>query len=136
MQESYLLLLGFCSWTVLILMLIGALRTWLTLTCQRRANNFAPSGEDISPFSHRLCRTHANCYENLPIVIGIIGYAYMTNNLAITNTFAIAFLVFRILQSITHLISTSVIAVSIRFAFFTGQYAIILYWLYHLWLVF
>ena len=49
-------LLGFIAWTLLLVLGIGLLRSWLTVTGKRAANEFSTSGADVSPFSARLCR--------------------------------------------------------------------------------
>ena len=67
MQSSTLALLGYAAWTLLLLGAIAALRGILVSSGKRAANSFAVTGEDVSPFSARLCRAHANCYENLQI---------------------------------------------------------------------
>jgi hypothetical protein len=54
--------------------------------------------------------------------------ALATNSAAITNGLALLLLAARIGQSVAHLMSTSVIAVQIRFAFFLVQIGICFYW--------
>lgn len=133
MEASYQLVLGFSAWTLFLLLLIGLLRVGLVLTGHRKPNGFKPSGEDVSPFANRLCRAHANCYENMPMVLGVILYAAWTNQLAVTNCCAMVFLGARVLQSLTHIISTRNKAVLLRFAFFAVQCAILAYWMICLW---
>lgn len=129
MESAYLLVLGFCSWALILLLGIGVLRFSFVLTGQRRANAFTPSGEEISSFGHRVCRAHANCYENLPVVIGVVLVAAMTHQLAIINPLALTFLTLRVLQSIVHVLSNAVTAVLIRFLLFAAQVAILAYWI-------
>ncbi|MEM1244685.1 MAG: MAPEG family protein [Pseudomonadota bacterium] len=132
MEASYILILGFVLWTLLLLGTLGIHRTSLVFLGRHRPNTFKPWGEDVSPFSYRLCRAHANCYENLAIVLAVVSIGYFLNQLNIINQFAILFLILRILQSIVHVISTSALAVIIRFILFIGQYLILLYWIIRL----
>jgi len=132
MSPSALALVGYVAWTLLLAIWIITLRTVLTLKKERRANEFAPSGEDVSPFSGRLCRAHANCYENLPIFAALILLALVTGNAAITDPLARWVLGARVSQSLVHLASTSEIAVSIRVGFFLVQLAIEAYWVVQL----
>ncbi|KTC98447.1 MAPEG family protein [Legionella erythra] len=132
MESGYLLVLGFCTWTLILLFSIGLLRVSLTLSGQRRANAFSPFGDDVSPFANRLCRAHANCYENLPVVLGVVFVAAMTQQLFIINPLALTFLTLRVLQSIVHVLSTRVLAVLVRFLFFVGQVLILSYWIIRL----
>lgn len=132
MSPSALALVGYAAWTLLLVIAIVSFRTVLTLKKERRANQFAPSGDDVSPFSGRLCRTHANCYENLPIFAALILLALVTGNAAITDPLARWVLVARVSQSIVHLISTSEIAVSLRAGFLVVQLGIEAYWVVQL----
>jgi len=92
------------------------------------ANGFAPDNRDLSPFMQRLARAHANCIEGLPIFGGLLGVAIMTSRTAVTDPLAHVLLGARIVQSAIHLVSTSQIAVSLRFTAFAIQMAIGAYW--------
>jgi len=130
MSYTVIALLGYIGWTTFILLVLGIYRTALTLSGKKAANSFAPSGDDVSPFSGRLCRAHANCYEYFPIAGGLLLYALATDQSAVTNGLALIMIGARILQSITHLLSTSVMAVQVRFFFFLVQIGIAVFWLY------
>ena len=132
MSHSAIALLGFVSWTLLLLLMIGGTRAGLVLTGKRAANQFNPDGKDVSPFSNRLCRAHANCYENLPLFAAVILLALVMGRNGVTDPLALWFLGARVAQSVTHLISTSHNAVLVRFAFFAVQIAILVYWLFRL----
>lgn len=132
MSPSGLALVGYAGWTLLLALAIVMFRTVLTLKKERRANEFAPSGDDVSPFSGRLCRAHANCYENLPIFAALILLALVTGNAAITDPLARWVLVARVSQSLVHLSSTSEIAVSLRAGLFLVQLGVEAYWVVQL----
>lgn len=132
MTPSMIALVGFAGWTVTLLLGIGGLRTFVAVSGRKAANTFRPDGADVSPFSNRLCRAHANCYENLPIFAALVLAAALTGNGAATDSQAYVFLGARLAQSVTHLISTSVVAVQLRFAFFLVQVAIYIWWVYRL----
>ena len=119
---------GLVSWTVGLLVIIALMRTGLTLFKGKDANSFSPSGDDVSPFSGRLCRAHANCYEFIPFALAILLYAVATGQSAVTNGLAIILLATRVGQSLVHLMSTSKLAVMARFGFFLAQVIIVLYW--------
>lgn len=122
---SWLALLIYAGWTYALLLAIGALRVYLSATGRRAPNRFAPSGDDVSPFSGRLCRAHANCYENLPIFAVLVLVAAHTDQLSVTDPWALPLVAARIAQSSIHIISTSVRAVTLRFVFFAIQMLII-----------
>ncbi|MGB5548411.1 MAG: MAPEG family protein [Polyangiales bacterium] len=132
MSPSVLALVGYVAWTILLAMTIVFYRTLLVLKKERAANDFLPSGEDVSPFSNRLCRAHANCYENLPVFAALILLALVTGNAGITDPLARWVLVARVAQSMVHLISTSEMAVSLRAVFLLVQLGIEAYWVVQL----
>ena len=132
MSPSALALVGYVAWMLLLAITILLFRTALVLAKKRAANSFSPSGEEISPFSNRLCRAHANCYENLPIFAALILLALVTDNAGITDSLARWVLVARVAQSTVHLISTSELAVTLRATFHSVQLGIEAYWVVQL----
>ena len=129
MGSSELAVLGFAAWTLILLTVIGLMRSGLVLTGRRRANDFKPDGSDVSTFSNRLCGAHANCYENLPVFLAVILLAIATGRSAATDPLALWFLGARIAQSAVHLVSTSQHAVTLRFAFMLVQIGILAWWI-------
>lgn len=132
MSPTALTFLAYLAWMMLILVTLGMYRTSLVLTGKRRANNFSPTGDDVSPFSNRLCRAHANCYEAFPFIGGILLFVLATDQAAVTDGLAYILLGARVVQSLVHIASTSVLAVQLRFAAFITQVGICFYWLYQL----
>ncbi len=132
MSPSALALVGYVAWTILLAATIVSYRTVLVLKKERAANDFLPSGEDVSPFSNRLCRAHANCYENLPAFAALILLAMATDNADITDSLARWVLVARVAQSTVHLISVSEMAVSLRAVLLLVQLGIEAYWVVQL----
>jgi uncharacterized MAPEG superfamily protein len=129
MTATALALLGYVAWMLGLLLILACLRSYLTLSGARAANSFRPDGSDVSPFSERLCRAHANCYESFPIVGGLLLFALAAGRTHITDPLALWLLLARVGQSTTHLISTSALAVQVRFFFFLVQLAIAAWWL-------
>ena len=129
---SAIALAGFITWALLLLVLMEAIRSWLVLTGKVPANGFAPDHAKLSPFMQRLARAHANCLEGLPIFGGLLILAIATDRTSITDSLAYALLAARVIQSLIHLASTSVVAVMARFSAFTVQMGIGLYWAFRL----
>lgn len=129
MNASAVALVGYIAWFTLLLTTIGTLRSGLVLGGKRAANSFTPAGDDVSPFSQRLCRAHANCYEAFPVVGGLLLLALATGQTAVTDPLALILLAARVAQSVVHLASTSPIAVLARFGFFGVQIGIAIWWL-------
>ncbi len=130
MTSTALALLGYVVWMLILTLAIAGLRSALILSGQRAANNFDPSGADVSPFSARLCRTHANGYEHFPIIGGLLLFALATGQTAVTDPLALTLLAARVAQGAVHLVSTSVIAVYARFGFFVVQMIIAIHWIW------
>ena len=129
MSTSNMALLFYCAWSICLLSAIAVLRGTLTLRGTRSANSFSVSGDDVSPFSARLCRAHANCYENLPAFAGIILVAALSGHTELTDPLALWVCAARVGQSTIHIISTSNSAVAIRFGFLFLQVLIQVFWI-------
>jgi uncharacterized MAPEG superfamily protein len=132
MNASALALIGYIAWFLALLLALGGVRAAAVATAHRAPNSFRPDGSDLSPFAARLTRAHANCYEVFPLVGGTLLAALATGSTVITDPLALVALACRIAQSTVHLISTSVMAVNIRFSFLLAQIAIVAWWLFKL----
>ena len=128
LSSTHMALLGYIGLFLVLLLTLAGLRTILTLKGTKRANDFAPTGEDVGDFSRRLVRAHANMYEFFPVYGGILLYAIATGQIGVTNGLAMVFLGARIGQTIIHVLSTSIIAVQVRFFFFLVQFFVAIYW--------
>ncbi|HEU0152143.1 MAG TPA: MAPEG family protein [Arenimonas sp.] len=128
MSPTLFALTGFIAWSLLLLVLMEAIRCKLVLTREVAANGFTPDNARLSPFMQRLARAHANCLEGLPIFGGLMLVALVAGRTAVTDPLAYAFLAARGLQSLIHLASVSAAAVTLRFTAFAVQMAIGLAW--------
>jgi len=125
-------ILGLVAWYLALLFLLAGFRLGVSISKRKPANTFAADGSDVPGFGQRLVRAHANCYENLPIFIGVMLLALATGHGVITDPAAMLLLYARIGQSTVHLVSTSVPAVFLRFTLFLVQIAIVVWWLVRL----
>jgi uncharacterized MAPEG superfamily protein len=105
-----------------------AIRSYLVLSGRARSNEFKPDNANLSPVLQRLARAHANCVESFPIIGGLLLVAIATGRTGVTDALAPWLLLARIVQSVIHLASLSVLAVNARFLFFAVQMAIAVYW--------
>ena len=128
MSHSSLALLLYGAWSLTLLYGIAILRASITLSGQRRPNDFAIWGDDVSPFSGRLCRAHANCYESLPGFAAIILVAITSGHAQITDSLALWAVAARVCQSTVHLISTRPYPAIARFSMQCVQIAIQTVW--------
>ena len=132
MSPSAIALTLFIGWALLLLVVMEIVRSHLVLTGRARSNEFKPDNSNVSPFMHRLARAHANCVESLPIFGGLLLVALATGRTQATDGLAFWLLGARVVQSCIHLASTSVVAVNARFAAFTVQMGIAVYWVWAL----
>ena len=118
------MLLGFASWTVLLLAFtVGVYRWSAILTGRTAIAAFRSDQVEGADWYRRSMRAHANCVENLP-VFGAIVLAIQssgTGGLAVDGLSS-AVLIGRILQSLVHVCHAQSNAfVSVRFAFYAVQ---------------
>ena len=132
MNSSLLALTGFVIWTLLLLVLMESLRSRLVLLKAVPSNGFQPDNGNLSPFMQRLARAHANCLEGLPVFGGLLVIAVLAGQTAVTDPLALVLLGARVVQSLIHLASLSVMAVNLRFSAFAVQMLIALYWAFAL----
>ena len=128
MNDTIISLLGYITWILILLVWIAAYRTLLVAKKEQAVNGFKSDGSNSPAFGEQLARALGNCVESFAFIGGLMLLALATNSAAITNGLALLLLAARLGQSITHLISTSVLAVQIRFAFFLAQIGICFYW--------
>ena len=118
------MLLGFATWTVLLLLAtVGIYRWSRILTGSVPIRSFRADKVEGADWYLRAMRAHANCIENLPI-FAVIVFALYVGNIAgaLVNSLATAILVARLVQSLVHVcfVQTNTMA-SIRFGFFFVQ---------------
>lgn len=131
MSASIGALLGFTAWTIALISIVLFYRTGLVMARKTPANSWTRGGQTWSdpPLITRMIHAHLNCVENLPLVAAVILAAQVMGQGAVTDGLACALLGLRIAQSTTHLIAVNHWMVFIRATFFTGQIAILAYWM-------
>ena len=132
MSSSATALAGFAAWQLLLTVALAFFRTSLVLGGRKAANAFATDGSDVPGFGQRLTRARDNCFENLPIVAALVLAASLVGKTSVTDPLALWLLYARIGQSVTHVASTSIPAVQLRFAFYLAQVGIMGWWAIHL----
>ena len=124
MTTSLIALTGFAAWSLALVLALVLMRTVIVTRGEKKANEFSASGDDVSGVVQRLTRAHANCYENLPLFASLIAAAGLSGQFAVSDPWAMWILYARIAQSLVHVLSTSPMAVTIRFVFFLVQLAL------------
>ena len=118
------MLLGFATWTVLLLLsTVGVYRWSRILTGRVPIRDFRADQVEGEDWYRRSMRAHANCIENLPVFGAIVLALYISGVGGSTvNYLSISLLVARVIQSSVHvcLVQTNTVA-AVRFAFFFVQ---------------
>ena len=125
------MLLGFATWTALLLLFTVGIYRWGRIFTGRVAiRDFPADAAGGAEWYKRATRAHANCIENLP-VFGAIVFALYVGQVtgAWVDALAITVLVARVIQSMVHVcfVHTNTVA-SVRFTFFFVQF-ICFFWL-------
>jgi uncharacterized MAPEG superfamily protein len=132
MSSTATALVGFAGWFALLSIVLGLYRTALVLNGRKAANSFATNGADLDPLGQRLTRARDNCFETLPLFVAIALGASIAGRLDVIEPLALWILGLRLVQSVTHIVSTSVTAVLLRANLFFAQVLIYLWWTFHL----
>jgi uncharacterized MAPEG superfamily protein len=119
------MLLGFATWTALLLLFTIGVYRWSRIFSGRvPIRDFPADASGGEDWYRRATRAHANCIENLP-VFGAIVFALWVSNVtgALVDALSVTVLVARICQSTVHVsfVHTNTVA-SWRFTFFFVQF--------------
>jgi uncharacterized MAPEG superfamily protein len=119
-------LLGFTTWTLLLLIAtVGAYR-WMNILFRKApVASFRSDRLEGAAWYQRGTRAHANCVENLP-VFGVIVFVISALGMhgRTIDTLCLLVLVARICQSLVHLSHAQTdVFVAVRFSFFSVQLA-------------
>ncbi|MGN6149243.1 MAG: MAPEG family protein [Rhizomicrobium sp.] len=122
LPESVIALVFYALWAIALVLMIAADRLLLIFRGQVKNNEFlsgVPHGNDSY---WRINRAQMNAAENLPIFAVIVLAAWIAGTEShVFNLLAMVVLVFRIIQSIIHIVSGSQIATWFRTAAFAVQ---------------
>ena len=117
-------LLGFATWTLLLLMATVGVYRWVRILFSKvPIASFRSDQLEGEDWYRRGTRAHANCVENLP-VFGAIVFVISTLGISspAVNYLCIAILIARVCQSLVHVshVQTDTF-VAVRFSFFCVQ---------------
>lgn len=120
--HSITALIAYALWAIALVLALAFARTSAVLSGRAKADSFTagvPHGGDAY---WRLNRAHLNTLENLPIFAAIVLSGWVVGmETATFNRLAVIVIAARIVQSLIHLVSGSVTAVTFRFAAFGVQ---------------
>lgn len=120
------MLLGFATWTLLLLMATVGVYRWVRILFSNvPIASFCSDRLEGEDWYRRGVRAHANCVENLPVFVAVVWVisALGVNDPAV-NYLSILILVARVCQSLVHVCHVQTNAfVAVRFTFFFVQLA-------------
>jgi uncharacterized MAPEG superfamily protein len=120
--HSITALIAYALWAVALVIALAIVRTAMVLGGRAQANSFTAGTPHGTDAYWRLNRAHLNTLENLPIFAAIVLCGWVVGmETATFNRLAAIVVAARIVQSLIHLVSGSVAAVSLRFAAFAVQ---------------
>jgi uncharacterized MAPEG superfamily protein len=125
-------LLGFATWTLLLLTVtVGYYRWSRILTRRATIADFPADATQGADWYRRATRAHANCIENLPVYGAVVVAATAAAVQGpLFDALAVAMLVARVVQSSVHvLLVESQRSVAVRFGFYLTQVACMVAWL-------
>jgi uncharacterized MAPEG superfamily protein len=119
------MLLGFSTWTLLLLLFTVGTYRWSRIVSGRVAiRDFPADAAGGADWYRRATRAHANCIENLPVFGAIVFGLHVADVTGVlVDALAAAVLVARVCQSVVHVcfVHTNAVA-SWRFTFYFVQF--------------
>jgi len=118
-------LLGFATWTLLLLLgTVGYYRWSRIMSGRATVREWSPDRVQGSARYQRAMRAHANCVENLPVYAAIVVAALAAGvDTPMLDALALMLLGARVVHSLVHVIPEQTEAVAItRFVFFFIQF--------------
>ena len=118
------MMLGFATWTLLLLMAFVGVYSWVNILFWRAPiASFRSDRLEGEDWYQRGTRAHANCVENLPVFGAIVFVMSATGVGGVAvDTLCTIVLVARVCQSLVHVSHVQTDAfVAVRFSFFSVQ---------------
>jgi len=128
-----LCLLGMAAWTLFLVLMVGLWRGVEILLGVKTVLQYPSGTPHGSDRYWRLNRAHLNAVENLTVFGAIVVVGTLLGATGkVFSQLSVTYLIARICQSTTHVISGDAIAVCIRFTFWLTQILCCLVMLYHI----
>ena len=128
MTATHIVFLHYIILIMALLLVLAGYRSYYGLRVKNKSLKYSPDGKDLPDLGYRLTRIHANAVECFPFIGGLLIYAIATGNTDVTDGLAYVVLGARLAQSVILAISTSPLAIQLRFVTFLIQFGICIYW--------
>ena len=128
MSASVTCLFGLIGWAIALMFVVLGARGHAIFGQGHEPNLFDQQGGDLAPLGRRITRAERNSLEWLVIPASLLLYGIATGQSEVTDGLAMVVLCSRVLQSLTHIISTATPAILVRATLFTVQVVIWAIW--------
>ena len=119
---SIVALVFYALWAIALVLMVAADRILLVIRGAARADSFTPGVPHGSDSYWRINRAHLNTIENLAIFATIVLSGWVVGMETLTfNRLAVIVLLARVIQSVIHIVSGSVLAITFRFSAYAAQ---------------
>lgn len=120
--HSIVALIFYALWAIALVLMVAADRGLMVIRGEAKANSFTPGVPHGSDSYWRINRAHLNTVENLPIFATIVLAGWVVGmETATFSRLAVIVVTARVVQSVIHIASGSVVAVGLRFTAFAVQ---------------
>src|SRR6185295_9515874 len=132
-MDAYSAVLLYAAWTLLLPIFYAGIRVPAIAGGKKSADHWERGKTSDDPLVlQRAKNAHLNSIENFPIFAAVVVIAGLTGKLAIPDAVAGYVLYARVLQSVMHMIGTSLPLVALRGFFYAVQIVLIFYMLWGL----
>lgn len=131
MTTSLTALSAYVAWTLLLLGIVVAYRSFMVLSMKRKADAWT-RGRDAQdmPIFKRIGDAFSNCLDTAPLFVAVILLAHAGGHGAVTDGAAMLYVGARIVQSVAHAISVHHLMIFfVRFPAFLLQMVLLVWWL-------
>ncbi len=134
MTTSLTALAAYIAWTLLLAGSIIVYRSTMVMSKQRTANAWTRGNDIQDPaWVKRVVDSFSNCLETGPLFFAMILLAHVSGQGSVTDGLAMWYVGARVVQSVSHIISTShQMVFLVRFPAFMAQVVLLVWWLLQL----
>jgi len=132
-MDAYTAVLVYAAWTLLLPIFYAGIRVPAIASGKKAADHWERGkSTDDPPLLQRAKHAHLNSVENFPIFAAVVVIAGLTGKIAIADALAGYVLYARVLQSVMHMLGTTLPLVALRGFFYFVQIVLIFYMLWGL----
>ncbi|WP_269619722.1 MAPEG family protein [Zhongshania sp. BJYM1] len=130
MTTSLMAMAGYIGWVLLLYFVVIAYRGFMVMSAQRKADAWTRGRElQDSQSVKRIGDALSNSLETVPLFVGVILLAHVSDQSAVTDGLAPIYVGARVVQSVSHIISIHHLMIFlVRFPAFLVQVGLLAWW--------